>query len=183
MLCMYSIYPYNHAVSGGNIAFKMIITQYRLRVHWYGTWLRGCEETAVTWSTGCENTHSNTFQQYICHKQILIHGGRWSSHTAQIFLTRPSVSSCVLHGCHPLERFPSEWGHLSEQGSVLRGLTILHKSFWLGQERYMTLWKNKFFKAKRTHSIVEKTSIRFFKRKPKTKGCDIKLLMFCHSYK
>ncbi len=26
-------------------------------------------------------------------------------------------------------RFPGEGGHLSEQGSVIRGLTILHKSF------------------------------------------------------
>jgi hypothetical protein len=109
------------------------------------------------------------------------HGVRWSSHTAQIFLTRPSVSSCVRHGCNSLERFPSEWGHLSEQGSegsVIRGLTILHKSLWLGQGRSMTLQKNKFFRAKRTHSIVEKTNIRFFKRKPK--GFDInKTLLFC----
>ncbi len=56
------------------------------------------------------------------------------NHTGQIFLTRPSVSSCVRHGCNPLIRFSSEWGplwwgHLSEQGSVTRGLTILHKSF------------------------------------------------------
>ena len=50
------------------------------------------------------------------------------NHTGQIFLIRPSVSSCVRHGCNPLERFSSEWGHLSEQGSVTRGLTILHKS-------------------------------------------------------
>jgi hypothetical protein len=35
-----------------------------------------------------------------------LHGGRWSNHTAQIFLTWPSVSSCVRHGCNPLERFP-----------------------------------------------------------------------------
>ena len=35
------------------------------------------------------------------------HGVRWSSHTAQIFLTRPSVSSCVRHGCIPLEGFPA----------------------------------------------------------------------------
>jgi hypothetical protein len=34
------------------------------------------------------------------------HGGRWSNHTAQIFLTCPSVSSCVRHGFNPLERFP-----------------------------------------------------------------------------
>ncbi len=61
----------------------------------------------------------------------LRHGGRWSSHTAQIFLTRPSVSSCVRHGCNPLERFSSEWGHLSEQGSVIRGLTILHLGNYL----------------------------------------------------
>jgi hypothetical protein len=50
------------------------------------------------------------------------------NHKGQIFLTRPSVSSCVRHGCNPLERFSSDWGHLSEQGSVMRGLTILHKS-------------------------------------------------------
>ena len=36
------------------------------------------------------------------------------NHTGQIFLTRPSVSSCVRHGCNPLERFfqrvgTSEW--------------------------------------------------------------------------
>ncbi len=37
---------------------------------------------------------------------LLRHGGRWSNHTAQIFLTWPSVSSCVRHGCNPLERFP-----------------------------------------------------------------------------
>ncbi len=35
-------------------------------------------------------------------------------------------------------RFPGEGGHLSEQGSVIRGLTILQKSFWLGQELSMT---------------------------------------------
>ncbi len=29
------------------------------------------------------------------------------NHTGQIFLTRPSVSSCVRHGCNPLERFPA----------------------------------------------------------------------------
>jgi hypothetical protein len=39
----------------------------------------------------------------------------WSNHTAQIFLTRPSVSSFVRHGCNRQERFPCEWGHLSEQ--------------------------------------------------------------------
>jgi len=50
------------------------------------------------------------------------------NHTGQIFLNRPSVSSCVRHGCNPLERFSSDWGDLSEQGSVMRGLTILHKS-------------------------------------------------------
>ncbi len=37
---------------------------------------------------------------------IYEHGGRWSNHTAQIFLTWPSVSSCVHHGCNPLEKFP-----------------------------------------------------------------------------
>ncbi len=37
------------------------------------------------------------------------------NHTGQIFLTWPSVSSCVRHGCNPMERFSSEWGHLSEQ--------------------------------------------------------------------
>jgi hypothetical protein len=36
------------------------------------------------------------------------HGGRWSNHTAQLFLTWPSVSSCVRHGCHPLEKFTTE---------------------------------------------------------------------------
>ena len=32
--------------------------------------------------------------------------------SGQIFLTRPSVSSCVRHGCNPLKRFPgfSIWG-------------------------------------------------------------------------
>jgi hypothetical protein len=33
-------------------------------------------------------------------------GGRWSSHTAHILLTRPSVSSCVRQGCNPLKSFP-----------------------------------------------------------------------------
>jgi hypothetical protein len=36
------------------------------------------------------------------------HGGRWSNHTAQIFLTWPSVSSCVRHGCHRLEKFTAK---------------------------------------------------------------------------
>ncbi len=40
------------------------------------------------------------------------------SHTAQIFLTRPSVSSCVRHGCNPLEMFPVE-----RYTSELRGLS------------------------------------------------------------
>jgi len=35
------------------------------------------------------------------------------NHTAQIFLTWPSVSSCVRHGCHPLEKIPAD---LSDPG-------------------------------------------------------------------
>ncbi len=30
------------------------------------------------------------------------------NHTAQIFLTQPSVLSCVRHGCNPLEKFTAE---------------------------------------------------------------------------
>ncbi len=45
------------------------------------------------------------------------HGGRWSKHTAQIFLTWPSVWSCVRHGCNPLEKFTAQRGkHLSDAG-------------------------------------------------------------------
>jgi hypothetical protein len=56
------------------------------------------------------------YREYKCfvpsHQGFVIKG---INHTGQIFLTRPSVSSCVHHGCNHLERFSSEWGHLSEQ--------------------------------------------------------------------
>ncbi len=41
-----------------------------------------------------------------------------TNHTGQIFLTRPSVSSCVRHGCHPLEKIPAD---LSDDWTVLIG--------------------------------------------------------------
>ncbi len=57
------------------------------------------------------------------------HEGRWSSHPAQIFLTRPSVSSCVRHGCNPLERFPGKCGDIwVSRGSVIRGFVFLNES-------------------------------------------------------
>jgi hypothetical protein len=43
------------------------------------------------------------------------------NHTGQIFLTRPSVSSCVRHGCHPLEKIPAD---LSDDWTVLIGHLI-----------------------------------------------------------
>ena len=43
------------------------------------------------------------------------------NHTGQIFLTRPSVWSCVRHGCHPLEKIPAD---LSDDWTFLIGHLI-----------------------------------------------------------
>ncbi len=43
------------------------------------------------------------------------------NHTGQIFLTRPSVSSCVRHGCHLLEKIPAD---LSDNWTFLIGHLI-----------------------------------------------------------
>jgi hypothetical protein len=50
------------------------------------------------------------------------------NHTGQIFLTRPSVSSCVRHGCNPLEKIPAD---LSDDWTFLVGhfIRLLDFSF------------------------------------------------------
>ena len=55
-----------------------------------------------------ESLESKVREEISFHLGGKIHGGRWSNHTAQIFLTWPSVSSCERHGCHPLEKFTTE---------------------------------------------------------------------------
>ncbi len=52
------------------------------------------------------------------------------NHTGQIFLTRPSVSSCVRHCCHPLEKIPAD---LSDDWTFLIGHFIRLLDFSLDQ--------------------------------------------------
>ncbi len=73
------------------------------------------------------------------------------NHTAQIFLTRPNVSSCERHGCHPLERFPAERffviPHLSQLWEKKNYCERRNELSWWrpvalpNRHRHLCLWK------------------------------------------
>jgi hypothetical protein len=62
------------------------------------------------------------------------------------------VSSCVRHGCNPLERFFSEWGHEAKRSFDLGFFFIEAKRTWL-------IPKILKIDAKRTLLIQELTKI------------------------
>jgi hypothetical protein len=85
------------------------------------------------------------------------------------------VSSCVRHGCNPLERFPANCKHLSDEGSngnnneskanvsfdngIFFGIEAMRKcsiakKFILSEANTFDYGKKIVFKEKRTRSIV-----------------------------
>ncbi len=72
------------------------------------------------------------------------------NHTGQIFLTRPSVSSCVRHGCHPLEKIPAD---LSDDWTFLIGHFIRLLDFLFDQAPTITTCKYHISKFVCTYDI------------------------------
>jgi hypothetical protein len=100
-----------------------------------------------------------------------------SLHFENIFLSSEGVRFASISKKTLLSKLPFAFVslalpllHLSEQGSVLRELTILHKSFWLGQERSTHFRKTSFSTRSKHIRKWKKRAFAFLNESQKQKG-------------